>query len=703
MQIATQTNTITSNVVSDRTNFTITNSPHAFKVLSKQLYSDPIRACIRELCCNAIDAHTAAGKPDEPIAVHLPSQLEPWFAVTDHGTGLSFEDVESLYTTYFGSTKRGSDDQIGGFGLGSKSPFAYTDSFTVDARWNGNKRSYVAYIDPDGKPAIQAMTPPMPTDEDNGLTVKFAVKPSDIQRFAIIATDVCQWFDVWPKGNVPAAEVNKIAMEGDGWVVLERRYGSIGSVKVVQGGVAYAVNVTDIDGISDVAVSVFLNYYTIVLRVPIGTVTPAPSREQLSYDTATCINLVRAAEGAYRDIQEYYRDRLKGCDNYYDACVTWYNGMQRLPFADLITPTYKGRELDDSIELVLGTGKFAIVDTKAILDSGAHGRAVEYKKGHISYWSAHKGTLVQSFYPHAYGFLWLETVNFKTWKRLKLYADACGQPQWYVFIGPKSEWLSHWEAIGNPKYITEADLPVVPKAAPKPKEMVKPYRLRNVSGGKLSGRGVTHNLLKQDVDLSVGGYYTKIDQWSPAADSDFTLIESGVSAGVISVADFYIVPKSMWKKFDEASNWSRIEDKIKSKITPAKVKKYLRMGKRYRESVAVTRSRAFENWSRLKNELSADALHILEGRHPVFLQLKRLGFHADDIRKDYTYNLRMITLAESIYGKSRSRDIYWDARWQDQFASRYPLLARVLGGVMYYDQLTDAQQSDIVSYLIAKG
>lgn len=90
---------------------------------------------IRELSCNAKDAHVDAGKGDVPFEIHLPNDLEPWFAVTDFGIGLSHEDVTGLYRTYFDSTKTKSNDVTGQFGIGSKSPFAYVDQFTVEARW----------------------------------------------------------------------------------------------------------------------------------------------------------------------------------------------------------------------------------------------------------------------------------------------------------------------------------------------------------------------------------------------------------------------------------------------------------------------------------------------------------------------------------------------------------------------------------------
>jgi len=83
--------------------FKIQTNSKAFEILSSNIYTHKERAVIREISCNARDAHIAAGHND-PIKVHLPTKLEPWFTVRDFGIGLSDEDVRNIFTTYFCST-----------------------------------------------------------------------------------------------------------------------------------------------------------------------------------------------------------------------------------------------------------------------------------------------------------------------------------------------------------------------------------------------------------------------------------------------------------------------------------------------------------------------------------------------------------------------------------------------------------------------
>ena len=191
-------NTATLSNVGQIGEFRIRNSAKAFNVLSSGLYSNEIRALLRELSCNAVDSHVAADKRDTPFDVHLPNQLEPWFSVRDYGTGLSHDQVTNIYTTYFESSKTESNDFIGALGLGSKSPFSYTENFTVTAVQNGRKGIYTAFINGEGVPSIALMTEEETTDP-NGVEVKFSVNDRyDYEKFRHEALFVYRYFKLRP-------------------------------------------------------------------------------------------------------------------------------------------------------------------------------------------------------------------------------------------------------------------------------------------------------------------------------------------------------------------------------------------------------------------------------------------------------------------------------------------------------------------------
>ena len=194
---AVQDQPIVSNV-GEIGEFRIRNSAKAFNILSSGLYANKIRAIIRELSCNAVDSHVAAGKSNTPFDVHLPNQLEPHFSIRDYGTGLSHEQVKSIYTTYFESTKTNSNEFIGALGLGSKSPFSYTDNFTVTAVQGGKKGIYTAFINEQGVPSIALMMEEETTDP-NGVEVKFSVNERyDFHKFVDEARNVYTHFKLRP-------------------------------------------------------------------------------------------------------------------------------------------------------------------------------------------------------------------------------------------------------------------------------------------------------------------------------------------------------------------------------------------------------------------------------------------------------------------------------------------------------------------------
>ena len=178
--------------------FRIRNSAKAFSILSSGLYANKIRAVVRELSCNAVDSHVAAGSADVPFEVHMPTMLEPWFSVRDYGVGLNHDQVTRIYTTYFESTKTDSNEFIGALGLGSKSPFGYTENFTVTAVQNGRQGIYTAFINDQGVPSVALMTQ-TDTAEPNGVEVKFSVHDcADFEKFRSEAGAVYAWFKLQP-------------------------------------------------------------------------------------------------------------------------------------------------------------------------------------------------------------------------------------------------------------------------------------------------------------------------------------------------------------------------------------------------------------------------------------------------------------------------------------------------------------------------
>lgn len=270
--------------------FRIRNSAKAFNILSSGLYANKIRAIIRELSCNAVDSHTAAGNVNCPFDIHLPNQLEPWFSIRDYGTGLNHAEVTNIYTTYFESTKTDSNDFIGALGLGSKSPFSYTDNFTVTAIKNGRKGVYTAYINDQGIPSIASMAEE-DSDEPSGVEVKFAVSnTSDYEKFRQEAVNVYTYFGLRPvvTGNSKFQFFDPTYRDRD----IIPGIHSIESNRsvAVMGNIAYPIEIPE----SDKSLGELRHLLTcgLVMHFGIGELDFQASREGLSYVPLT-VNSIR--------------------------------------------------------------------------------------------------------------------------------------------------------------------------------------------------------------------------------------------------------------------------------------------------------------------------------------------------------------------------------------------------------------------------
>ena len=281
LHTAPQNEAILSNV-GEVGDFKIKASAKAFSILSSGLYANKIRAIVRELSCNAVDSHVAAGKTDTPFDVHLPNDLEPWFSIRDYGTGLSHEQVTQIYTTYFESTKTTSNEYIGALGLGSKSPFAYTDNFTVTAIQNNKKGIYSAFINGQGVPSIaQMMTED--TDEPNGVEVKFSVNDRyDYSKFRDEARQVYTYFKLRPvvTGYKEFAFAD-VEYETENIIPGVHSYKHNHNSKAIMGNIAYPIEIPNADKVLGELQTLLRQ--GLEMHFAIGEVDFQASREGLSY------------------------------------------------------------------------------------------------------------------------------------------------------------------------------------------------------------------------------------------------------------------------------------------------------------------------------------------------------------------------------------------------------------------------------------
>jgi hypothetical protein len=303
--------------------FKIAATSKAFDILSSKLYSDVPKAIIRELSTNAYDAHVEVGKANLPFEVHLPNNFDSYFEIRDFGPGLSPDKVTDIYTVYFASTRSHSNEFTGALGLGSKSPFAYTDSFTVTSYFGGIARTYSLFKNERGVPSI-ALMGEVASTEPSGIRIKIPVKQYDGHTFGVAASQVYHYFKVKPimKGQkVTPASPHKVSIAGPDYRIYE---GGNGRTSVVMGQVCYnakEINLRDFG---------FESYNTSVeIDLPMGSCSIAASREELQMDKATK-DLISARLTAM--MAEFQADMLDKSA----ACLTLLDGLN-------VQNEYRGR------------------------------------------------------------------------------------------------------------------------------------------------------------------------------------------------------------------------------------------------------------------------------------------------------------------------------------------------------------------------
>lgn len=303
--------------------FNIQATGAAFETLSSRLYSNPILAIIRELSSNAQDSHVMAGN-EEPFNLHLPTENEPFFNIRDYGTGIPEDQIFNIYTSFFMSTKTESEDQIGAFGLGSKTPFALVDEYTVTSYYDGRKKVY-KMTKVGGSPTVEKIED-IESNEPNGLNIYFKYNAdycSEYERWTSEAISFFEGTSFMPTTNFED-KINweefakKRTFYTNNSIEINKNYYTNISVNVA--GVKFPVELKDIKGHSDEIRNMFDRAGVGSINILAGKsdVTITPSREALHFDEKTIEFLSRKFR---EEVDNYYKEIENNIDsvNYNDA------------------------------------------------------------------------------------------------------------------------------------------------------------------------------------------------------------------------------------------------------------------------------------------------------------------------------------------------------------------------------------------------
>lgn len=274
-------------------------NPMVFNILRKNLYSNPIKAICQEIISNAYDANVESGRSNMPIQVKLPSPIDPTWSVSDNGIGIDPQRIEEVFVKFCASTKRNDNEQIGGFGLGAKTPFAYGDSFTVitvskDADGQNMQRTYLAYLDKT-EIGVMDLINEKPTSEPTGTTIQITVAEKDYREFIEQTNKVARFLEpISINGEEPSKLVKKL--EGTNWFVTD--LDDTNMVGVLVGNIFYPLE----DDLNNPTINSLMELYrrtsqeTLIIKLPIGSVNLTASRDALELNDRTKAALINACE-----------------------------------------------------------------------------------------------------------------------------------------------------------------------------------------------------------------------------------------------------------------------------------------------------------------------------------------------------------------------------------------------------------------------
>ncbi len=295
-----------------------------FQMFTSNIYSNPIGTVVREITSNCFDSHIEADV-NKPVVLKLTKDNTTethYISFIDFGVGMSPQRVEEIYTVYFESTKRDNNDEIGGFGIGGKTPLAYKrytyagkgeydNSFFVITKYNGVKYTYSIF---EGEKSPQyILLSEEPTKDHNGTEIKIPVLEQDIYKFESEIIKQLYYFENLVFEGFSDRVTNDYKIyKGENFLYRGNNVSDF--IHVCLGRVAYPIDYSVLD------IDKYDYKLPVAINVPIGAINVVASREQLDYSDATIdylkskLNLVKEE---LKSLLEKQSNTIESLTDYY--------------------------------------------------------------------------------------------------------------------------------------------------------------------------------------------------------------------------------------------------------------------------------------------------------------------------------------------------------------------------------------------------
>lgn len=280
-------------------------------LLSSNLYSDPEQSFIREIVSNAWDSHVEAGTTDTPVIIRFKRDTYNWeVTIRDFGTGLSPERFQEVYCNIGSSTKRESNEFIGGFGIGRYSSLACTNTVYITSYYEGTAFIYVMVKS--GNTITTNLVMQKPTEEKNGVEVTIK-NISNIYPYEKALKYIVFFPNVYVDGIDNKVNDTKLKRFNNFAVASE----SI-DTKILLGNVLYPCNtkllsVESMDFLDNIRSS------GIVIKFNVGEISITPNRESIIYSSDTISKIEDRIKAAKAELDTMISNKFtKDYDNLYE-------------------------------------------------------------------------------------------------------------------------------------------------------------------------------------------------------------------------------------------------------------------------------------------------------------------------------------------------------------------------------------------------
>ena len=297
--------------------------------MTTTIYSNPLRIMCQEIMTNSRDANIEAGRGNEAIQITLPTIFDNNLIIQDHGIGINPDRIENVFINYGSSTKRNTDKQVGGFGIGAKTPFAYSHTFlvsTVSRDVNGDKKKYIYSMIKEGTGIVPKAIKVSENDttENLGTSITIPIQTTDISKVRGYIASLSHKWKVRPIITNSDEDIFKSFDDKKRDYIIDtpeyKMYKKDSNnyqfnCDVYIENIPYSIKTDVFEKFINISSKYAFEFY-----FKTGELHVSLSRENIHYDVQTMDKIKTVCNKLMKDVQQYSQNVISQQKSYLEAC-----------------------------------------------------------------------------------------------------------------------------------------------------------------------------------------------------------------------------------------------------------------------------------------------------------------------------------------------------------------------------------------------